>query len=175
MTEAKCLGHFLSSIIALLIYFRPLSSVLRPLFFVPNQGVHVPFKFEKLEVYQLALAYVDLIYDLSTLLPKSEEYNLKSQIVRAATSVVLNIAEGSTAQSDPEQNRFLGMAVRSVLETVACQHIIRRRKFIANITILDKAEEDARILAAKLHAFRNSLKSNRQVRESESSYNIDET
>jgi four helix bundle protein len=133
------------------------------------------FKFEKLEVYQLALAYIDLIYDLSAQLPKSEEYNLKSQIIRAATSVALNIAEGSTAQSDPEQNRFLGMAVRSVLETVACQHIIRRRKFISNVTILDTAEEDARILAAKLHAFRNSLKPNHQVHESESPYNIDET
>lgn len=132
------------------------------------------FKFEKLEVYQLALAYVDLIYDLSTQLPKNEEYNLKSQIVRAATSAALNIAEGSTAQSDPEQNRFLGMAVRSVLETVACQHIIRRRKFITDTRLLDNAEENARILAAKLHAFRNSLKPNHQIRESESSYNIDE-
>ena len=135
----------------------------------------MPFKFEKLDVYQLALAYVDLIYDLSAKLPKSEEFNLKSQIVRAATSVVLNIAEGSTAQSDPEQSRFLGMAVRSVLETVACQHIIRRRKFIADMALLDKAEEDARVLASKLHAFRNSLNPARQVRESESLYNTDET
>lgn len=134
----------------------------------------MPFKFEKLEVYQLALAYVDSIYDLSERLPKSEEYNLKSQIVRAATSVVLNIAEGSTAQSDPEQNRFLGMAVRSVLEMVACQHIIRRRKFITDIALFDKAEEDARVLASKLHAFRNSLKSNYQVKETESFYNTDE-
>jgi four helix bundle protein len=135
----------------------------------------MPFKFERLEVYQLALAYIDLIYDLSNQLPKSEEYNLKSQIVRAATSVVLNIAEGSTAQSDAEQHRFLGMAARSVLETVACQHIIRRRKFIVDIPFLDRIEEDARVLAAKLHAFRNSLKPNYQVRESESSYNIEET
>jgi four helix bundle protein len=104
------------------------------------------FKFEKLEVYQLALVYVDLIYDRSVQLPKIEEFNLKSRMVRAATSVVLNIAEGSTAQSDAEQNRFLGMAVRSVLETVACQHIIRRRNFITDVALLDKAEEDARIL-----------------------------
>jgi len=134
----------------------------------------MPFKFERLEVYQLALTYIDLIYDLSAQLPKSEEYNLKSQIVRAATSVALNIAEGSTAQSDPEQNRFLGMAVRSVLETVACQHIIRRRKFIADTALLDSTEENARILAAKLHALRNSLKPSHQVNESESPYNIDE-
>ena len=134
----------------------------------------MPFKFEKLEVYQLALSYIDFVYDVSSQLPKSEEYNLKSQIVRAATSVALNIAEGSTGQSDAEQNRFLGMAVRSVLETVACIHIIRRRKFITDISLLDKAEEDARILASKLHAFRNSLKSNYQVKETESFYNTDE-
>jgi len=134
----------------------------------------MPFKFEKLEVYQLALAYVDLVYDLSAQLPKSEEYNLKSQIIRAATSVALNIAEGSTAQSDSEQSRFLGMAVRSLLETVACLHIIRRRKFITNIEILNQAEENARILASKLHAFRNSLRPAYQVKETESSYNMDE-
>jgi four helix bundle protein len=134
----------------------------------------MPFKFEKLEVYQLALAYIDEIYDLTSQLPKSEEYNLKSQIVRAATSVALNIAEGSTAQSDPEQSRFLGMAVRSVLETVACLHIIRRRKFLEEIASLDKIEESARVLAAKLHAFRNSLKPNHQVKETESLYNVDE-
>ena len=134
----------------------------------------MPFKFEKLEVYQIALAYIDLIYDLSAQFPKSEEYNLKSQIIRAATSVALNIAEGSTGQSDAEQNRFLGMAVRSVLETVACLHIVRRRKFIADVSFLDMAEESARILSAKLHAFRNSLKSNYQVRESESPYNTED-
>lgn len=134
----------------------------------------MPFKFEKLEVYQLALGYIDLIYDIAAKLPKSEEYNLKSQIVRAATSGALNIAEGSTGQSNAEQNRFLGMAVRSVLETVACLHIIRRREFISDGFLLDKAEEDARVLSAKLHAFRNSLKSTHKIKEPVSSYNLDE-
>jgi len=59
-------------------------------------------------VVQLALAYVDAVYELSRLLPEREKYNLASQIERAATSIVLNIAEGSTGQTDPEQNRFLG-------------------------------------------------------------------
>ena len=85
------------------------------------------FKFEKLEVWQDAIAYIDVIYSLADLLPKHEDYNLKSQITRAATSIALNIAEGSTGQSNAEQSRFLGMAIRSLVETVACQHIIRRR------------------------------------------------
>jgi hypothetical protein len=38
------------------------------------------YKFEKLEVYQLALEYVDLMYDLAKKLPRTEERN---QIGRA--------------------------------------------------------------------------------------------
>ena len=78
------------------------------------------YKFQRLEVYQLALEYVDAVYNLSRQLPESERFNLRSQVERAATSIVLNIAEGSTSQSDAEQARFLGLAVRSLLETVAC-------------------------------------------------------
>jgi four helix bundle protein len=75
----------------------------------------MPFKFEKLEVWQLALDYIGLIYEIAEQLPRSEEYNLKSQITRVATSVALNIAEGSTGQTDAEQARFVGLAIRSLL------------------------------------------------------------
>ena len=70
------------------------------------------YKFQKLEVYQLALDYLDLLYGLSKKFPSDEKYNLTSQLQRAGTSIVLNISEGSTGQSDPEQNRFLGLALR---------------------------------------------------------------
>lgn len=50
------------------------------------------FKFEKLEVWKLALEYLDLIYEVADLLPKSEDFNLRSQITRAGTSVSLTIA-----------------------------------------------------------------------------------
>ena len=78
------------------------------------------YKFQKLQVYELALDYIDLIYEIGTKLPSTELYNLRSQIQRAATSIALNIAEGSTGQSNAEQNRFLGHAIRSYIETVAC-------------------------------------------------------
>lgn len=45
------------------------------------------YKFEGLEVWQLALEYLDTIYTIAERLPRAEEYNLKSQIVRAATLV----------------------------------------------------------------------------------------
>ena len=88
------------------------------------------YKFERLKVYQMALEYIDRVYVVAAKLPRSEEYNLSSQIKRAATSIALNIAEGSTGQSNLEQARFLAMAIRSLLETVACRHIIERRGYL---------------------------------------------
>ena len=132
------------------------------------------YKFEKLEVWQLALDYVDLIYDLAKGLPRSEEFNLKSQITRAATSVALNIAEGSTGQTDPEQARFLGMAIRSLIETVACLRIIERRNFIEDVKQIERIDAQSRILVAKLHAFRKSLTPFKgKVSEIEANYIID--
>jgi len=98
-----------------------------------------------------------MIYDLVEKLPKSEEYNLRAQMVRAATSIVLNIAEGSTGQSDTEQRRFLSMAIRSLLETVACQHLIERRRYVSKEE-LSKNYEFGQTLYAKLQALRRSLK-----------------
>lgn len=117
----------------------------------------MPFKFEKLEVWQLALDYLDLVYAIAEQLPKSEEYNLKSQITRAATSVALNIAEGSTAQTDQEQARFVGLAIRSLVESVACQHIISRRKLLHELEPLRDAYKRAEILVAKLHTLRKTV------------------
>lgn len=78
------------------------------------------FKFENLEVWKLSLDYLDAVYEHADALPKEEMYNLRSQWIRAATSVSLNIAEGSTGQTDSEQVRFLGYALRSLMESTAC-------------------------------------------------------
>lgn len=115
------------------------------------------YKFEKLEVYQMALTYTDMTYSLAEALPRSEENNLKSQIIRAATSVVLNIAEGSTSQTDGEQRRFLSIALRSLIETVACQHLSARRRYSSKEE-LAKRYEFSQVLFGKLQAMRRALK-----------------
>jgi four helix bundle protein len=117
----------------------------------------MPLKFEKLEVWQLSLDYIDHIYEIGNELPRSEEYNLRSQMARAATSVALNIAEGSTSQTDAEQARFWGMGIRSLLETVACQHLINRREYLQGTNSLRQAYRHAEILAAKLHSMRKAI------------------
>ena len=120
------------------------------------------YKFQKLEVYQLALEYVDQVYALTKLLPKTEQFNLRSQLERAATSIVLNIAEGSTGQTNAEQNRFLGLALRSYLETIACLDIVERRGYLSS-DVLGEVRKFGHQLFIKLQAFRRSLEGGRNT------------
>lgn len=88
------------------------------------------FRFEGLRVWQEALRLCNEIDLLTQSFPKHELYNLSSQIKRAADSIVLNIAEGSTGQSIPEYRRFLRIALRSGIEVVACLFIAKTRHYI---------------------------------------------
>jgi four helix bundle protein len=115
------------------------------------------YKFQKLQVDQLALKYVDSVYALSETLPQRERFNLSSQIERAVTSIVLNIAEGSTGQSNPEQNRFLGLALRSYLETVACFDLIELRGYVSTENLASIRFEGHQLFV-KLSAFRKALR-----------------
>lgn len=131
------------------------------------------YKFENLEVWQPALEYTNLIYAVSESLPRSEEYNLKSQITRAATSIALIIAEGSTSQGDPEQARFLGLAIRSLIETVACQHLIHQRDYVQDPAPLREAYRFSQTLFSKLQVVRKTLVGGSVAREDEIAYETD--
>jgi four helix bundle protein len=116
----------------------------------------VTYKFQRLEIYHLALEYTDQCYAVTEKLPRAEDFNLKSQLTRAATSIALNIAEGSTTQTDAEQSRFLGMALRSLVETVACHDLIERRKYLP-MTDLQQSRALGEKLFAKIQAMKRSL------------------
>ena len=88
------------------------------------------FKFEELKVWHKAVDLSNEMDLLARQFPKLELYSLTSQIKRAADSVVLNIAEGSTGQTIPEFRRFLGIALRSAIEVVACLFLAEKRKYI---------------------------------------------
>ncbi len=89
------------------------------------------FKFEKLLVWQKAIDLTALVHNVSLKFPKEEMYVLTSQIKRAADSVALNIAEGSTGQTNPEFKRFLSFALRSNIEVVSCIYIAQKRNIIS--------------------------------------------
>ncbi|MBC8051818.1 MAG: four helix bundle protein [Sphingobacteriaceae bacterium] len=115
------------------------------------------FKFENLKVWQKALELADNIDQLTKTFPKEELYVLTSQIKRAADSISLNIAEGSTGQSNPEFKRFLGYAIRSNVEVVGCLHLAKRRRIIEDekFLVLYKSCEEILVM---LNGLKNSLK-----------------
>lgn len=88
------------------------------------------FRFEELKVRRKAVDLANETDMVSCKFPKRELYSLGSQIKKAADSVVLNIAEGSTGQSIPEFKRFLDIALRSAIEVVACLFLAIKRKYI---------------------------------------------
>lgn len=115
------------------------------------------FKFEKLEIWKMAIDLADDVHTLTRDFPKEEMFSLTSQMKRAADSISLNIAEGSTGQSDPEQGRFLGYAQRSALEVVNCLYLAIKRKYIDQHQF-DKFYSFLEKLVVKIQAFKNSIK-----------------
>ena len=114
------------------------------------------FKFESLNVWQRAVDLSALFHEVSLKFSKDELYILTSQIKRAADSVALNIAEGSTGQSNPEFRRFLGYSLRSTVEVVGCIHLAKRRRIITDVdfeSIYNLCGE----LLAKISALRKKL------------------
>lgn len=89
------------------------------------------FKFEKLIVWQKSVDLSAKVHELTLKFPKDELYILTSQIKRAADSVALNIAEGSTSQTNSEFKRFLSYALRSDIEVVSCLYLGKRRVIIS--------------------------------------------
>lgn len=115
------------------------------------------FKFENLLVWQKAVKLSGLVNDVSKKFPKEEVYVLSSQIKRAADSVALNIAEGSTGQSNAEFNRFLGIALRSNIEVVGCIYLAKERNIISKEdfdAVYMKCEE----LLVMINSLRKNLK-----------------
>ncbi len=70
----------------------------------------------KLDVYSIAQRLVTESYAVTNIFPSDEKFVLTQQIKRAALSVQLNIAEGSSRKSDAERKRFYEIARGSVIE-----------------------------------------------------------
>ena len=96
------------------------------------------------------------IHSLTKSFPQGELYNLISQTRRAADSIALNIAEGSIGQSDAEQKKFIGYAIRSLAEVITCLHKAIRRKYISQQEF-DKYYADGFSLMNRINAFKNKI------------------
>ena len=107
------------------------------------------FRFLKWDIYNDAKELFSLIIKIVNKLPKQYRFDLGSQIIRSAFSILLNIAEGSGKTSDKELNRFIDIALGSIYETLAGLDVFKYNGFIT--------EEEFIKLADKLSSISNRL------------------
>lgn len=72
--------------------------------------------FRDLEVWKDARKLVKTVYELLEVLPKSENFGLKSQISRCVISIPANIAEGCAKDSQKDFVRYLQISMGSAFE-----------------------------------------------------------
>jgi len=115
------------------------------------------FRFRKFKVYQDALIFRREIKNLiEKHFPKFELYVLSDQIIRAANSIILNIAEGADRSTDKDFAIFLNRSYTSLNEVVACLDIALDESYISQ-QLHDQYILKASLLADQLSAFRRKL------------------
>jgi four helix bundle protein len=83
------------------------------------------FRFEKLDVWQKAMEWIDRICSSMAGFPGDERFGLSSQLRRWSISVAANIAEESRRTSDKDFAHFLEIAYGSFLASVTESEIAR--------------------------------------------------
>lgn len=108
------------------------------------------FKFEKLETWQKAITFADMVYESTRNFPAEERFGLTNQMRRAAVSISSNIAERTARNSKNDYARFLEIAAGSLFEVVS-QSFIGKRQGLISEQVFQKlylaAEEQGKMLS----------------------------
>jgi len=115
------------------------------------------FRFLQWEVYKDAKDLFGLILKIVKKLPREFRFELGSQLIRSAFSIILNIAEGSGKTSDKELNRFIDISLGSISELLAAVDVLRDNNFITN-TEFDEIFKKLVSISNQLGGFKKKLK-----------------
>jgi len=88
------------------------------------------FRFRKFSIYTDLRQFIKDTYILANLLPDFEKFALASQLRRASTSILLNLAEGSMRGSDPEFHHFMMYSIASLGEVVSILDVCLDQNYI---------------------------------------------
>jgi len=106
-------------------------------------------KFEDIKAWGRARGLVKKVYQLSNNKKFSQDWSLKDQIRRAAVSVMSNIAEGYSRQTDKEFIRFLYIALGSVSEVRSQRYVALDLSYISKEefeTLYSESEEITKLI-----------------------------
>ena len=96
----------------------------------PNTLMAKIDRFEDLQCWQKSRELVKFIFTITQSEYLAKEYDLKSQLRRAALSTMNNIAEGFGRASKKEFIRFLEMSSASCIEILSMSYILEDLNFI---------------------------------------------
>jgi four helix bundle protein len=115
----------------------------------------VAFEFEKLDVYQKALNFADVVYKITQKFPDGERYGIISQLRRAVISISANIAEGSGRYHKKDFVQYLRISRSSAYECIPLFEISFRQKYVdeaAHNEVIKACNELARMLNALINS-----------------------
>jgi four helix bundle protein len=87
--------------------------------------------FQRLDVYQRAIEFLALAYEIVGELPRGNAERA-DQLVRAAESVVRNIAEGAGRWSEADNRSRYKIARGEAMECAASLDVLRLRKVVSD-------------------------------------------
>lgn len=111
------------------------------------------FTFEKLMVYQKAIAFADAVCTLTRDLPRGYFF-LADRLNRAALSIAANIAEGNGRFTKPDRRNFFGIARGSVQECVPLLELAVRQALLKpdrHMQLKSDLEEIAKMLSGLIN------------------------
>ena len=87
--------------------------------------------FQRLDVYQRAIEFLALVYDIVDVLPRGHA-DRADQLTRSAESVIRNIAEGAGRWSEADSANRYKIARGEAMECAASLDVMKLRKLITD-------------------------------------------
>lgn len=127
--------------------------------------------FEKLEVWQVAMEFAELVNRLTAQFPRDEQYALVSQLRRAAVSVPSNISEG-WGRGPGAANLNHARIARGSCYEVRTQLLLAERLELTSTRSIEDALERLGSLQRLVGAYVKGMETN-YVREDSAGYGAD--
>jgi len=114
-------------------------------------------RFEDILAWQKARTLNQIVYSAATQGDFSRDYDLRSQIRRASTSIMANIAEGFGRHSDRDFAHFLNIAYASSCEVQSHLYVALDLKYLTDKASFDEIYSLADEICRMLFSLRQKL------------------
>lgn len=113
------------------IFMNPSSLMckIRGILFIYSIIMEFTHSFRKLIVWQQSKKLTLFIYKISKAFPKTEIYGITSQLRRASSSIMANIAEGNNRQTNKDKLKFWNIAFSSLCEVDSFLELCKELKY----------------------------------------------